>query len=114
VLSLVSNQPKIHIESLAGAGIPKHPELAHRPDDPISVNAEHRMERAVQNLDQQARGLWAGSDRWPVPRSAAAARVGRAADRVPGGPSSGAIELGGLGISVTSGTRNAAVTSSRG
>jgi hypothetical protein len=50
VLSLVSNQPKIYIESLAGAGIPKHPDLAHRPDDPISVNAEHRMERAVQNL----------------------------------------------------------------
>jgi hypothetical protein len=50
VLSLVSNQPKIRIESLAGAGIPQHPDLAHRPDDPISVNAEHRMERAVQNL----------------------------------------------------------------
>jgi hypothetical protein len=50
VLSLVSNQPKIHIESLAGAGIPRHPDLAHRPDDPISVDAEHRMERAVQHL----------------------------------------------------------------
>ena len=50
VLSLVTNQPKMPVELLAGAGIPKHPDLAHRPDDPISVNAGHRMERAVQNL----------------------------------------------------------------
>ena len=50
VLSLVTNQPKVPVELLAGAGIPEHPDLAHRPDDPISVNAEHRMERAVQQL----------------------------------------------------------------
>ena len=50
VLSLTATGPKMPVELLAGAGIPKHPDLAHRPDDPISVNAEHRMERAVQNL----------------------------------------------------------------
>jgi hypothetical protein len=50
VLSLVTNQPKIHIERLAGAGIPRHPDLAHQPDDDISAHAEHRMERAVQHL----------------------------------------------------------------
>ena len=128
VLSLVSNQPKIHIESLAGAGIPKHPDLAHRPDDPISVNAEHRMERAVQNLKmigcqasgiisyealltavrsetqghdynevilatgrQEGSGLARIVGRAPVQQLR---REWRAADRVSGGPSSGAIELG--------------------
>lgn len=72
VLSLVSNQPKIHIESLAGAGIPKHPDLAHRPDDPISVNAEHRMERAVQNLKMigcQASGIISYEDLLTAVRS---------------------------------------------
>ena len=49
VLSLVTNQPKMPVELLAGAGIPEHPDLAHRPDDPSSVNAEHRMERACSS-----------------------------------------------------------------
>jgi hypothetical protein len=60
VVSLVTNQPKVHIEILAGAGIPQHPDLAHRPDDDMSVNAEHRMERAVQYLKMigcQASGI---------------------------------------------------------
>jgi hypothetical protein len=50
VLSLTANRPKMPVELLAGAGIPQHPDLAHRPDDDISVNAGHRMERAVQHL----------------------------------------------------------------
>jgi hypothetical protein len=59
-LSLVTNQPKVPIELLAGAGIPKHPSLEHQPDDDVSLDAEHRMERAVQHLKMigcQASGI---------------------------------------------------------
>lgn len=58
VLSLVTNQPKIHIERLAGAGIPKHPSLVPSPDH--GADAEHRMSRAVQHLKMigyQASGI---------------------------------------------------------
>jgi hypothetical protein len=37
-------------ELRAGAGIPRHPDLAHRPDDGISADARHRLDRAVQHL----------------------------------------------------------------
>lgn len=60
VLSLVTNQPKIHIERLAGAGVPKHPSLAPTPDHGVGANAEHRMDRAVQHLKMigcQASGI---------------------------------------------------------
>src|ERR1700733_14747922 len=60
VLSLTANRPKMPVELLAGAGIPQHPDLAHRPDDDISVNAEHRKDRAVQhlaNIGCQASGI---------------------------------------------------------
>jgi hypothetical protein len=50
VLSLVTNERKTHVEFLSAAGVLKHPDLAHQPDDEISVHAEHRMERAVQHL----------------------------------------------------------------
>jgi hypothetical protein len=60
VLSLVTNERKTHVEFLSAAGVLKHPDLAHQPDDPISVHAEHRMERAVQHLKMigcQASGI---------------------------------------------------------
>jgi hypothetical protein len=60
VLSLTATGPKMPVELLAGAGIPRHPELAHRPGDDISVNAEHRKDRAVQHLTNigcQASGI---------------------------------------------------------
>jgi len=60
VLSLVTNQPKIHIERLAGAGIPRHPSVVPPPDHGIGADAEHRMERAVQHLKMigcQASGI---------------------------------------------------------
>jgi hypothetical protein len=60
VLSLVTNQPKTHVEFLAAVGVLEHPDLAHQPDDDISVHAEHRMERAVQHLEMigcQASGI---------------------------------------------------------
>ena len=50
VLSLVTNQPKIRIERLAGAGVPKHPSLTPPPDHGVGADAEHRMDRAVQHL----------------------------------------------------------------
>jgi hypothetical protein len=60
VLSLVTNQPKTHVEFLAAVGVLKHPDLAHQRDDDIRVHTEHRMERAVQHLKMigcQASGI---------------------------------------------------------
>jgi hypothetical protein len=60
VLSLVTNEPKTHVEFLAAVGVLSHPDLAHQPDDDISLRAEHRMERAVQHLKMigcQASGI---------------------------------------------------------
>jgi hypothetical protein len=53
-------EPKIHIERLAGAGIPKHPSLVPPPDHGVGADAEHRMNRAVQHLKMigyQASGI---------------------------------------------------------
>ena len=65
VLSLVTNQPKMQaIELLAGAPVGKLP-VAPRPDHDISADAEHRMNRAVQNLTTigcQASGIISDED----------------------------------------------------
>jgi hypothetical protein len=65
VLSLVTNEPKTHVEFLSATGVLKHPDLAHQPDNDASVHAEHRMERAVQHLKMigcQASGIISHED----------------------------------------------------
>jgi hypothetical protein len=63
VLSLVTNQPKVPVELLAGAGIPKHPSLSVPPDS--AADAEHRMNLAVRHLKAigcQASGIISPED----------------------------------------------------
>jgi hypothetical protein len=50
VLSLARNRPEPPAGLRAGAGLPQHPDPAHQADDGTSVDARHRMDRAVQHL----------------------------------------------------------------